>query len=273
MWAYLHHLGLQSADPGALAAFYRDAMGMTCGAGQGGMTICAARDRRIVISAGAPRTLAFAAYAFEDPEGLARLRHRLEAADVPLLSSPSPLFADGAFAVADPDGTRIVFGLDAAPTEAPTERPARLQHFVMASTDCGRVARFYEKVLGFTVSDRVYRADGSLTACFLRSTDEHHSFAVFQAPHRGFDHHCYETSGWMDIRDWGDHFARQRIPVVWGPGRHGPGNNLFIFVDDPDGNKVELSAELEIVPKGREAGAWPHEERTLNLWGRAPLRS
>jgi hypothetical protein len=77
----------------------------------------------------------------------------------------------------------------------------------------------------------------------------------------------------MDIRDWGDHFARLRIPVVWGPGHHGPGDNLFIFVADPDGNSVELSAELEIVPAGREARAWPHEERTLNLWGKAPLRS
>jgi catechol-2,3-dioxygenase len=273
MWASLHHLGLQSVDPAALAAFYRDVMGMSCADGPGGTKICTGRDRRMVVSAGAPRTLAFAAYAFDDAEELARLRHRLKSADIPLLPSPSPLFADGAFAIADPDGTCLVFGRDAVPAAAPAERPARLQHFVMASTDCGRVARFYEEMLGFTVSDRVYRADGSLTTCFLRSTDEHHSFAVFQAPKQGLDHHCYETSGWMDIRDWGDHFARLRIPVVWGPGRHGPGDNLFIFVDDPDGNKVELSAELEIVPKGREAGAWPHEERTLNLWGKAPLRS
>ena len=272
MRAPLHHLGLQSADPAALASFYRDAMGMACGPGPEGTTICTAPERHLVIAPGTPRTLSFAAYAFGDGDALARLRHRLEKAGIPVLPSPSPLFDGDAFAVADPDGTRIAFGC-AEPAAAPGERPARLQHFVMASTDCGRVARFYEEVLGFTVSDRVYRADGSLTTCFLRSTDEHHSFAVFQAPKQGLDHHCYETSGWMDIRDWGDHFARLRIPVVWGPGRHGPGDNLFIFVDDPEGNKVELSAELEIVPSGREAGSWPHEERTLNLWGKAPLRS
>jgi catechol 2,3-dioxygenase len=30
-----------------------------------------------------------------------------------------------------------------------------------------------------------------------------------------------------------------------GPGRHGPGNNLFVFFDDPSGNHIELSAEME----------------------------
>ena len=61
--------------------------------------------------------------------------------------------------------------------------------------------------------------------------------------------------------------------MKWGPGRHGPGNNLFLFVHDPDGNWVELSAELEVVAPDRPTGTWPHEERTLNSWGSAPLRS
>jgi hypothetical protein len=64
-----------------------------------------------------------------------------------------------------------------------------------------------------------------------------------------------------------------RVPVKWGPGRHGPGNNLFLFVHDPDGNWVELSAEIEVVAPDRPLGFWPHEERTLNSWGSAPLRS
>jgi catechol-2,3-dioxygenase len=274
MSSTLHHLGIHTADPAALAAFYGQTLGMTCADGPDGAKICAGPDRRLVILEGVPSTLAFAAYAFEDRAALDAQQHRIEQAGQAVLPSPSPLLRDGAFSVTDPDGTRIVFGWQE--TGAHTElagRPARLQHFVMASTNGARIAQFYEEVLGFTVSDRVYREDGSLTTCFLRSSNEHHSFAVFQAPQQRLDHHCYETSGWMDIRDWGDHFAKLRIPVVWGPGRHGPGDNLFIFIADPDGNSVELSAELEIVAAGREAGAWPHEERTLNLWGRAPLRS
>ena len=77
----------------------------------------------------------------------------------------------------------------------------------------------------------------------------------------------------MDIRDWGDHMASLRIPMWWGPGRHGPGNNLFFMVEDPDGYKVEFSAELELMPEEMRYRTWPHEERTLNLWGSAWMRS
>jgi hypothetical protein len=67
--------------------------------------------------------------------------------------------------------------------------------------------------------------------------------------------------------------AGERIPLKWGPGRHGPGNNLFFFIHDTDGNWVEISAELEVVKPDRAVGAWPHEERTLNRWGIGLLRS
>tara|TARA_S200000501_G_C20423051_1_gene568842 strand:- start:399 stop:593 length:195 start_codon:yes stop_codon:yes gene_type:complete len=62
------------------------------------------------------------------------------------------------------------------------------------------------------------------------------------------------------------------IELMWGPGRHGPGNNLFVFVEDPDGNWIEISAELEVI-HDRPSKDWPQEERTLNLWGKAILRS
>lgn len=60
--------------------------------------------------------------------------------------------------------------------------------------------------------------------------------------------------------------------MIWGPGRHGPGNNLFAFIEDLDGNKIEISGELEII-HDRKIKKWPHEPRTLNLWGSAIMRS
>ncbi len=42
--------------------------------------------------------------------------------------------------------------------------------------------------------------------------------------------------------------------------------------DDVDGNKIEVSAEIEIIENNRLAGRWEHTERTLNLWGRGLLR-
>jgi hypothetical protein len=78
---------------------------------------------------------------------------------------------------------------------------------------------------------------------------------------------------WNSIRDWADHFSGRRIQIQWGPGRHVPGNDLFIFVHDPDGNWLEFSADLEVIAPGRPSGVWPQEERSLKLWGKAHLRS
>lgn len=96
---------------------------------------------------------------------------------------------------------------------------------------------------------------------------------MFRAAAARLDHFCFESTCWNDIRDWGDHFADLRIPIVWGAGRHGAGNNLFIFVEDPDGNKPEISAEIELMTFEQDARVWPHEQRTLNLWGSAWMRS
>jgi catechol 2,3-dioxygenase-like lactoylglutathione lyase family enzyme len=131
---------------------------------------------------------------------------------------------------------------------------------------------FYRDVLGMVESDRVLEG-GDLAAVFLRSDPEHHSFAAFRAPQSRADHHCYETGSWNDIRDWGDRMASLRIPLWWGPGRHGPGNNLFFMIEDPDGHKVEFSAELERMTQEAAYRTWPHEQRTLNLWGSAWMRS
>jgi hypothetical protein len=45
------------------------------------------------------------------------------------------------------------------------------------------------------------------------------------------------------------------------------------MIQDPDGNRIEISAEIEIVNGDRPVGSWPHEETTFNRWGPAPFRS
>ena len=272
--ARLHHLGLRSLDPSRLVDFYTDAMGLRFER-EGEVFVGVGHERCLIIQPGQSKTLAFAAYEVTGPEQLAALRARLENAGCTPIALPTPLFADDAVCVHDPDGNVLVFGKAAGNRVQALEQsmPARLQHVVVASRDCARMTEFYQRVLGFTLSDRVFDAERNLKTSFLRCGGEHHDFAVFQAAECRLDHHCYEAGGWDLIRDWSDHMANRRIRIQWGPGRHGPGNTLFIFVHDPDGNWVEISAELERVAVDRPAGEWPHEQRTLNLWGQAPLRS
>jgi catechol 2,3-dioxygenase-like lactoylglutathione lyase family enzyme len=192
---------------------------------------------------------------------------------VALRPSPSPAFDERAFAVADADGNIVTFGVSARAVAHEGELPARLQHVVFRSPSIDSMVEFYERSLGFVVSDRVRDADGVLRACFMRTDAEHHSLAVFRAAEARLDHHSYETGDWDDIRRWADRMSEQRIPIFWGVGRHGPGNDLFFMVKDPDDNLVEISAEIELCAADRPEGLWPHEPRTLNLWGNAIMRS
>ena len=108
--------------------------------------------------------------------------------------------------------------------------------------------------------------NGELATSFLTSNHEHHTIACFKADVEEIDHHSYETGEWHRIKDWCDRFEKKGIQLKWGPGRHGPGNNLFIFIEDPETNWIEISAELEVL-HNREVKIWKHEPKTLNLWG------
>lgn len=264
--ARLHHLRRDSAQPEKLAKFYGDLLGDRVERLSDGTWLVAGRGRRLVVGAGNAGAVPYFALQMQDAAHLATFAGKFECRE----PCPSPLFDEGAFAIRDPDGRQVAFGLpeDQKPRDG---LPGRLQHFVCATTRLEEMLGFYQR-LGMLESDRVLEKE-DLTAAFLRSDPEHHSFAAFRAPESRPDHHCYETNGWLDIRDWADRMGKLGIPLWWGPGRHGPGNNLFFMVEDPDGHKVEFSAELELMPREMPGRTWPHEQRTLNLWGSAWMRS
>ena len=269
--AYLHHLAIRSPNPEVLARFYGDTMDMAVSQPASDEWRCEGPRRRLVFSRGPAKELAYAGFACRNRLGLALLRDRAKARGVLQPVGRNPYFGEEGFSVADPDGRRICFGI--APAEPSREGiHGPIQHLTLASKDLEAFEKFYCGELGFEVTDRVCRTDGSAATVFATSNHEHHTIACFAADRVGMDHHSYEAGEWNTLRDWCDRFASFRIRLMWGPGRHGPGNNLFAFIKDPDGNWIEVSAELEVV-MGRPAREWPQEERTLNLWGNAVLRS
>jgi len=269
--ARLDHIMLESEDPTNLADFYCEALRMTQTT-QGPVIILEGAGRKLLIASGESRKLGFAAYGFDSDAGLKQLRRNLERTGVSLDASPSLLFSEHAFSLTDPDSNRLVFGRSTHFSNDPS-MPARLQHLVVATDEMAPMLDFYTGQLGFGITDRVEDETGDLRACFLNSDNEHHSFAFFKASEKRLDHHAYEAGEWGLIRDWADHLAGLDVKIVWGPGRHGPGNNLFFMVNDPDGNWVEISAELEQLTCERQVRIWPHGEKALNLWGPGYLRS
>ncbi len=267
----LHQVRLSSPQPLELARFYRDSLGFKIEESDDGW-LCEGAGRSIEFVPGAAKTLQAAIWAV-DAGSLDDVISRLSRHKTAVSDRSAKTLESGAVGLRDPAGNFLIFGRPRALPASTTHEVPRLQHVVFASRDLEPTVAFYTDVIGFTVSDRVLDAQGELRSCFLRSDHEHHSLAIFKAPEDRLDHHCYEVRDWNHIKDMADSFAARHVRIQWGPGRHGPGNNLFIFVHDPDGNWVELSAELEVVARDRPEQAWPHQQRTLNLWGPAPLRS
>ena len=268
--AVLDHACLQSPEPDRVAAFLELAYAMTRKAIPGGWQ-CTARDRTLLVRTGPANSIAFFAYAFDSAERLDAHRRELGAV-LEALPNPSPLFDEGACAFADPDGNVVAFGVrprTGAGGEEPL--PARLQHLALRTPRLDAMAAFYES-LGFLVSDRVKDEAGALRACFLRTDAEHHALALFGAAEARFDHLSCETRDTAAVIAWADRMASNGIPIHWGIGRHGPGNDVFFMAKDPDGNLIEISADLEVCDAARPAGTWRHEDRTLNPWGTAIMR-
>lgn len=283
--ASLQCIHLSTPQPLALAQFYSQTFGMAL-TQKGDDWVCTAPGRRVAFSNGAANQLKYAQFGLHDAVAWAAFVERTQA--LPREALPTQLAAQAqALAFKDPDGNLMVFTPSLtsdkpsapapfhtpfhAPSNAPS--PATLQHFALRTTRVAEMLAFYEGQLGFVLSDAVKDDSGSLRACFLRVEHLHHALAIFGAPLACFDHQSFEAPGWDDMKRWGDHMATLKVPIVWGIGRHGPGNDVFFMVRDPDNNLAEISAEIETCAPNRPAGLWPHEERTLNLWGKAILRS
>lgn len=165
-----------------------------------------------------------------------------------------------------PEGEIIRF-LHSAGTVAPIEGrdlPVQLTHVVMNSIDAEATGDFAEAVLGFRVSDR------TKGMVFVRCNQAHHSIAFARAGTASLNHIAFEMEdvdavmrGIGRLRDQG------RTPA-WGPGRHGPGANVFAYFIAPFGAVVEFSTAVETVPDDYRTGSpedWTWPPGRIDQWG------
>jgi catechol-2,3-dioxygenase len=141
-------------------------------------------------------------------------------------------------------------------------RPRKLGHITYLSSDFERTARVLTEYLGFRLSDEV---PGALN--WYRCNADHHGIGLGHGPD-ALHHYAFELPSFEDFRLLGDHLTRAGHPLVWGPGRHGPGNNLFAYFLDPAGGMVEMYSDmLRIEDELRHAPQVFTIEQAGNLWG------
>jgi len=273
--ARLNRLILSSPKVERLAKFYADTFDYRAEM-LGDEAHCEAAGRSLWIRPGRVNQLLESQFVFADPAALDRYIGRLERGGVTYAVQDE--HGSRSIRMEDPEGRSVCFAVhvDRTPVAGGgtgQEHPARLQHYALRTPAPQVLVDFYAHSLGFTISDLVRNQAGELTAGFLRSDAEHHSLAIFGAAERRLDHFSCETRDWLSLRDWADMMGRRSSPLVWGIGRHGPGNDTFFVVMDPDGNLAEISSDLEQCAPERAVGTWDHRMETLNQWGVALMRS
>lgn len=113
----------------------------------------------------------------------------------------------------------------------------KLGHFNIQSENPEPLIEFYRS-LGFRVSDQ------NQIGTWLRCNEDHHGLAIVKGK-KMFHHHAYDLRDWEQMKHVCDWMFKQGFKIDTGPGRHGPGNNITIYVRDPNGVRIEYYCELE----------------------------
>jgi catechol 2,3-dioxygenase len=146
-------------------------------------------------------------------------------------------------------------------------RPRRLGHALLKVENIPSVEAFLTEILSFRVSDR--GVGGEIV--WLRCSEIHHSINLLQgAP--GLHHYAWEADEWAVFKQLGDVLRGHCSQLVWGPGRHGPGNNLFTYHEDPTGALVEYFADILRVENEEtyQWRDWSDVPEWNNIWGPLP---
>ena len=272
------HVGFRVPEPEHTADFYGRVLGLVIHEQlpDGGLRLGWGAGHHVMDLLPGERRIDHYAFEVREQDGIAGIAERLRAAGR-TVEELDPSYIDGAvgdpegIVTTDPQGIKLHFhtavhrqGESAADTG---RRPIKYQHITMGVASAQEFVSFFTGVVGFRVSDQLN--DGGFV--WLRSDRDHHTLAAVENGFPGdIDHYSYDLAEWEDFKAWCDRLTDLEVPVAWGPGRHGPGNNLFVFFDDPAGNHVELSAEMEKFHDDRVTyvpRTWIPQPTTVNLWG------
>ena len=144
----------------------------------------------------------------------------------------------------DPKGTVLEVFAEQTPIAKNTPvagiGPLKLGHLAFCVDDPKKFADFYSKVLGFRVSDWIED-----WFAFMRCSPDHHTVNFVRGKRTIMHHVAFELKDWAQILTACDFLGSKNLKLTWGPGRHGPGHNLYTYHRNPDDQIIELFAELD----------------------------
>jgi len=148
-------------------------------------------------------------------------------------------------------------------------RAQRLDHYQILAPDAYELCTFYSE-LGFRNSEYLAHGD-ELLGAFMYRKGTCLDLAIVKNTGPRLHHFAYTVSESRDIftgcdlagnLGYGDSVER-------GPGRHGPGGMLFVYLRDPDGHRVEIfNSHYQTIDIETEPVRWDAASLSTNArWG------
>jgi catechol 2,3-dioxygenase-like lactoylglutathione lyase family enzyme len=270
----LRSVALRTPDAATAAGFYQDVWGLEQVDSDSGVSWLrgTGEEHHILEIRTAERNalgkIAFSVGSRKEVDETAR---RLTAAGIGLVAEPARLDQAGAgygLRLADPENRLVEISAEVeavawrdASGRAPV--PRKLAHIVLNTVDIDAAVAFYTRVLGMRISDW-----SEHQMAFLRVNSDHHVIAFNQASWTSVNHVAYEMPSI-------DHFMRgigrlkhHGLSPIWGPGRHGPGNNTFSYFADPAGLVCEYTSEVQQVDEDAYiCRVWRRTAELSDQWG------
>jgi catechol 2,3-dioxygenase len=126
--------------------------------------------------------------------------------------------------------------------------PVELEHVSLNFDDVEETATFLVDYLDFHNTEFSRRPEQPWFLAFLRCRDIHHDLGMFRnGPDErgpGLNHFAFAVPSVNELVRVGD---IARVLGYWlecSPGRHLAGDNIFVYLRDPSGNRVEVSTAL-----------------------------
>jgi catechol 2,3-dioxygenase-like lactoylglutathione lyase family enzyme len=127
-----------------------------------------------------------------------------------------------------------------------------VNHVHINVTDIKKAIDFYADILGFKVAGR--REPDKAWLSFGQHGDEeklwYHNLALTEVPERndrywdrsGLNHFALEVGTPSDVDKIGEHLRKRGVAIIRGPGVHAEDMTYHVYVEDPDGNVIEIMA-------------------------------
>lgn len=276
----LYRVAIQVPNLDAVVGFYRDLWGMRLLDAKKGVARFASRGKSyadfvVVEGAESGSRLDHIAFTVADKAALdallARAAEEGMTVDQPVDTGDADAGERWSAVLRDSGGNKVRLVVPAVTGAAEkaidaAAGPRKIGHVVLWAQQVDAMERWYRQ-LGLMVSDRT-KAGMS----FLRCNTDHHTLALIGHPTlTGLQHIAFEVETLDAVMRQLGRLKKAGVSCIWGPGRHGPGNNIFTYYQDPAGTTIEYYAELEQVPVSDEPPAVRYwgPEHSGDVWGLA----